>query len=307
MKTVTILAGYDGLQKKSALQRLTESVDKKNISVYYAVETDTGTIFSECLQDSLFSISRTIIVKNVDSLKDREKKRFEEALDGYADHVNTDLSLIVLTEELPAGIEEKILKTGEIIRCRKMYSGDLSRFIINELDANGIKYDRDLPDFILSLANDDEWETENMIQSLIYYVQKDKTAGIEDARALLSRAANMNIFDLLDGIFLKDVKKSITALSDLRRADEPVTHIIYMIMRSAKNLWTYLSLNKSGTAGASKMKQYEMKIMKGYSGKSDLKFAGRIFSLCMKLELTAKTMKDDFSFFELENFIYTMN
>ena len=123
---------------------------------------------------------------------------------------------------------------------------------------------------------------------------------IAGARSILSRSSNMDIFDLVDGIFQKNPLKAAHALSDLRKEGEPVTRMVYMIMRSAKMLWAYLS------GISSNLKVYELNKMKGYAKKCDLKFVSRIFVMAGKLEITAKSMKDDFSFIELESFIYTI-
>jgi DNA polymerase III delta subunit len=300
MKPVIALLGPGEIEKREGLSGLLKGLDSKSVYTYYPGETEVSAIFSECLQDSLFSASKTILVKNIGMFKEKQKKSFEEALDSYLDNINDNVTLILTSEELPAGLMKKIRDKGEILQFKKMYRNDLALYVNKRLDAEGINYDRDLPDFIVTLANEDEWDTENMLESILYFSESGKPVSISDARSFLSRSGNMDIFDLVDGIFEKNPVKAALALADLRREGEPVTHMIYMIMRSAKMLWTYLS------NGESHLKAYELKIMKDYSKRCDLRFVSRIFSLAGKLELMAKTMKDDFSFIELETFIYTI-
>ncbi len=301
MKPVIALAGPGVLEKRMYLSNLLESLDKKSVYTYFLGETDAALIFSECRQDSLFSSTKTIVVKNIDLVKEKQKKSFEEALDSYLDDINHNVVLIIVPDELPAGLINKIKESGEVLQFKRMYKNDLAVYISKQLNGCGVGYDRELPDFIVSLSNEDELETENMLQSLIFFSSGGKAISIADARSILARSANMGIFDLIDGIFEKSPKKAAHALSDLRREGEPVTRMIYMIMRSAKMLWGFLS------AGDSKLKGYELNKMKVYSKKCDLRFVSRIFALAGKLELTAKSMKEEFSYIELENFIFSMN
>ncbi len=300
MKPVIALIGPGELGKKAGLSGLLDSLDRKSVYSYYLGETEASFIFSECSQDSLFSSSKAVLVKNIDEAKDKEKKLFEELLDNYLDNINKNTVLIITADELPEGLLNKIHETGEVLQFKKMYKNELTAYVRDHLTAENISFEPELPDFIAMLANEDEWETENMLQSLIYLSGKGKSVTIADAKSLLSRSSNMNIFDLINGIFEKNAEKAALALYDLRLGGEPVTRIVYMIMRSAKMLWSYLSHSDVS------MKSYEIGIMKEYSRKCDLKFVSKTFALAGKLEITAKSMKDDFSFIELENFIFSI-
>lgn len=302
MMPVIALIGPGELEKKAELLKILKGIDKKNIYTYFPGETEAAVIFSECGQDSLFSPTKTIVVKNFDTAKDKQKKAFEEGLDSYLDNINGNTILIITAEDLPAGIVKKIRDSGEVKQFKKMYKNDLSNYVRKNLAHEGIKFEEELPDFIAAYANEDEWETENMLQSIIYFAAVAGTGAVSiaGARSILARSSNMDIFDLVDGIFEKNPLKAAHALSDLRKEGEPVTRMVYMIMRSAKMLWAYLS------GISSNLKVYELNKMKGYAKKCDLKFVSRIFVMAGKLEITAKSMKDDFSFIELESFIYTI-
>ncbi len=308
MKPIIALTGPGEITKKEELNNILKDINKKDISIYYADETEFGFIFSECLQNSLFSTRNVIVVKNIDALKDSEKKKMEDALVNYMDSINPNTILILVSEEFSQRVAKKIQETGELIECKKMYKNDLLRHINIQFKEKGIKYEQELPDFILYLSNDDEWESENMLQSLLAFAEKGKVISIEEAKALLFRSGNLTIFDLIDGIFEKNMKKAILALSDLKKGDEPVTHIIYMIMRSAKLLWSYLSLKeKNDTADQMRIKPYELKRIREYARTSDLKFLSRIFEFLSSLEIKAKSMQSDFSYLEIENLTYTLN
>ena len=98
MMPVIALIGPGELEKKAELLKILKGIDKKNIYTYFPGETEAAVIFSECGQDSLFSPTKTIVVKNFDTAKDKQKKAFEEGLDSYLDNINGNTILIITAE-----------------------------------------------------------------------------------------------------------------------------------------------------------------------------------------------------------------
>jgi DNA polymerase III delta subunit len=305
MKPTPILSltGQNETYKRDYLENLLAKYSREDVTVYFADEVEPQVIFLQCSQDSLFGNENVVVVKNIDALS-KTKKDFDEKLSDYLDHPNPNCLLILLSGKLNSGILKKIKETGEVVEFKKAYKSDLIRYISDKLSGNNIRFDLQLPDFIVSLANEDSEEIDMMLRLLIQLSGETKTLTLEDAQKLLSRSTNMNIFDFIGGLFRKDAVKALHALSDLRLLGETPTRISYMLLRTAKLLWGYFALSdKSMALDELQIKPYELKMLSEYARIIDLKFVSAVIELIKRVEIKTKSMSEEFAFLEIENFI----
>lgn len=304
MKAITALIGPNEAFKQDYLKKILRNISQDDITVYYADEADPKTIFLQCSQDSLFGANHIVVVKNIAGMAEKIKRDFEEELEKYLEQVNPATNLILLAEKFGADLLSKIRDNGDVFEFRKPYRNELIKFIKEKLDSAKIGYAEELPDFLIALANEETEDIDMMIQMMVHFAQKTKSISIEDAKSLLARSNNMDIFDLLEGIFKRDLRKALTSLEDLKLTGDPVTKITYMILRTAKNLWGYLSLkNKSDASGELKIKPFEAKILGEYARYSDMKFVSSVLELARTVEMKTKSMSEDFAYLEIETFI----
>lgn len=304
MKPILALTGNNELFKREHLAGILKNVPKDEVTVYFADETEAGTIFAQCSQDSLFGSRNIVVVRNIGELTDRKKTDFEEALEKYLGNVNDNCQLVLFADKFSPGVTSLIREKGEVVEFKKAWRNELAGYVAKKLRDAGIRYDADLPDFIVTLCNEDSDEAEMMTGLLVNFAGTGKTLTLEDAGSLLSRSNNMNIFDLIDGLFTRNVRKSLNALTDLRLAGEGLPRISYMILRSAKNLWGYLSLaDKKQAETALGIKFFETKKLAEYSRTSDLKFVSSVIGMVKRLEFRTKSMAEDLAYLELETFL----
>lgn len=304
LKPIIALIGPNETYKRDHLAKLLKGVSKEDTTVYYADETEAPVIFNQCGQDSLFGSSNVVIVKNIDAMSDKQRNAFEDALEKYLGSPNTDATLVLFAEKFPAGITAQIKDKGELVEFKKAYRGDLTAYISRKFRENGTVFEPEIPDFLVTLAGEDSDDVEMMLTMLVNYAGKDRKVGVSDARSLLARSNNMSIFDLIEGLFKKDARKALNALTDLRLAGEGLPRISYMLLRSAKLLWGYFSLKDPREAqSALKIGYYEAKKLSDYARSVDLKFVSAVIGMVKKLEVRSKTMAEDLAYTELENFI----
>ncbi len=305
MKPIVILTGPNEAFKRDFLSRNLKNFSKEEITVYYADETGFDEIFSQCGQDSLFSSNNIVVVKNLDVLSEKSRNDFEDRLNNYMDHLNPAASLWILTPEVNPDIISRVRAIGgETVEFKKLYKNELIRYIREKLAENSIEFEDEIPDFIVSMANEDSEEADLLLNMLITFSRNSKKVAIEDARKLLARTPNMDIFDLIEGIFMRDLKKALNAMSDLRLTGEPLTRLNSMLLRTARHLWGYFAVrDKSKLVQILKIKPFEVKMLGTYAGFVDMKFVSAVFELVKKIELKIKSMHEDFAYLELENFI----
>jgi DNA polymerase-3 subunit delta len=306
VKPIIILTGPNEVYKRENLQKILSGIPREEIAVYYADETEPSVIFAQCYQNSLFGSHNVVVVKNPDASK--IKKVFQEAMEKYLESINLETNLIVLAESLDSSLLEKAEeKGGEVILFKKPYQKELLNYTRERLEKNFIQFEPDLPHFLVSLANEELEDLDRMMSVLLSFAQSTKAISVQEAENILERSHNSNVFDLIGSIFNKQVEKALQVLEDLKLLGEPLTRVNYMLLRSAKLLWGYLSLkSKAEAARLLSIKPYEVKKLSEYARVSDLRFTSRVLELAAKIELKVKSMPEEFAYLELETFICSM-
>ena len=306
MKPVTALTGENEIFKRDYLDKILSKIPKDNITVFFADDADSSLVFSHCTDGSLFGDSVTAVVKNIDSLSDKSRKDFDKSLAAYLEHLNPDNFLILLAEKFGSALSSKIKEKGEIVEFKRAYRNEITRYISSKLTENKISFDPQVPDFITTLANEDISEAVPMLNIALNSARLSMRLTMDDADDLLVRSTNGNIFDFIGGIFKKDPIKALNALSDLRLAGEPAIRVGYMLLRTAKLMWRYLSLeDRTAAAESLKIKPYEIRMLGEYSRHTDMKFTSAVIDLVKRVEMKAKSMPESFAFLEIEGFILT--
>ncbi len=304
MKPILALTGPNETFKREHLNRVLSGIPKEDVTVYFADETDAPVIFSQCSQTSLFGSHSVVVVRNLDALTDKKRSDFDERLERYADNPNESCTLVLLAEKIPAGVLAKLDRAGETVEFRKAWRKDLTAYAGQKLRQAGIAFEPDVPDFVVTLANEDSEETAMMTGLLLSFGSEKKKIALSDAQALLSRSNTMTIFDLIEGLWTRNARKALSALADLRLAGEGLPRVSAMLLRSARLLWGFLSLkDKKDPAGELGIKPYEARKISEYARGTDLKFVSSVIAMVRRLETRTKTMADEFSWLELETFL----
>ncbi len=303
MKQITVLTGQNEVLKLEYLKNLTKNFDKDEIYNFYLDETDCGNLFGETESYSLFTKRRLFIFKNFDLCKESIKKELKNKIMEFVSREIDDTFFIILSEENFLSESEKI----EVIDFKKLYRNDILNYIISRLNDQKIQYEDSLPDYIVELSCENLEAAIKMLEIIFNYYEEGKKLTIEDMDTLFTREKGYGIFDFIDGVFTKDRKKAYISLQDLKDSKESIIQINYLLNRTAKLMWSYLSeKDKSALSSKLKIKPFELKKLSFYSSKIDLKYLSHLFSMIKKIEIASKTMSTDFAFLELEKFILTI-
>ncbi len=295
MKQILLLTGENEVLKNDYLAKMLANFSKDEINTIYLDQISVDELFSEFQTFDMFSKKRVFILKNFDNSSDSFKREFKKRLLDIIKINNEDLFIILSIEKF---IEENNI---EIVEFKKFYRNDIINYISSKFKEFKINYENGIPEYMTDLACENIEIVVQMFEIIKNYNKKE--IGFEDIDKLFEREKGSGIFDLIDGIFTKDIKKAIVALNDLKERNESIISINYMINRTAKLMWTYLVDRKKSDL---KIKPYEQRKLELYSTKVNLKFISRVFELVSSLEISTKTMGTDFVLLELEKFILTM-
>jgi len=307
MLPIMLLIGNSELLKNDFLKDVIKNSGISDINVFYADEINIREIMVQFSQGSLFSSSRIVVIKNIDGLKEGQKKEFEEEILNYLKNPSSDCLLILLAEKFSKELLSRAREVGEVIEFKRMYRRGLISYIEKKLKEHSISYKEEVLDYILYITNEDEWEVENCLQLILSYSDKEKSIEIEKLKKLLSRSNNYSVFDLVDGLLEKKLEKVLHSLQDLKLMGESINKALYVLLKNARLLWAYLSLKDKSVAEAQlKIRSFELNRLRIYSRFSDMKYLSRIMELLRRVEVISKQMPPDFAYLEIEKFLFTL-
>jgi len=302
VKPITLLTGKNDILKDEYLKNLLASFSEDEIFKYYLDEVEVSTIFAEIEGSSLFNQRMVIILKNFSLAKESVKKEVLKRLEEFAIHPYDFCFIILLTDE------DEIFLSGEnveIVEFKRAFRKDVIFYAKAKLREANISYEDDVVEYLVDLAMENMEYVQKMLEIIINY-GKDKLS-IEDLENLFTRVGESNVFDFIDSVFRKEVKRAYQSLCDLKEKGETITQVNYLLYRMAKLMWNYLSTKDEKVLTEKfKVKYFELQKIKNYSKFIDLKFLSRVFELTKEVEIKSKTMSSDFAYLELEKFVLAM-
>lgn len=302
MKPITLLTGKNDILKDEYIKNLLDSFSEDEIFKYYLDEVEVSTIFAEIEGGSLFNHRMVIILKNFSLAKESVKKEVLKRLEEFAIHPYDFCFIILLTDE------DEIFLSGEnveIVEFKRAFRKDVIFYAKAKLREANISYEDDVVEYLVDLAMENMEYVQKMLEIIINY-GKDKLS-IEDLENLFTRVGESSVFDFIDSVFRKEVKRAYQSLCDLKEKGETITQVNYLLYRMAKLMWNYLSTKDEKVLTEKfKVKYFELQKIKNYSKFIDLKFLSRVFELTKEVEIKSKTMSSDFAYLELEKFVLAM-
>jgi len=165
--------------------------------------------------------------------------------------LNDDKNLDILNDYLnnPAPFSKGIIiaskidlrkKASKFLKERKLLfeftlkkGNELRRWVKEYLWHHGYNISDEAVVYIIEMVGENQLMIENEMNKIFLYEPDHKVLEIKDLEELITNSFQSNIFNLLDNMF-NDRSKMISALDNLFKLKQPVTLIIYMIIRELR-------------------------------------------------------------------------
>lgn len=137
--------------------------------------------------------------------------------------------------EKPSSKIKKLEKFGTLVKIDKMKGANLSYKVKEVFEKKGKKIDKAELSFFCSLVDGNMNIINNEVEKLCCYCE-GRNITKEDITLLMSQKNENDIFNFVDYLSQKNIKKSIDILNELIYKGDEVTSILYMIQRQFKLL-----------------------------------------------------------------------
>ncbi|GAA0122174.1 MAG: DNA polymerase III subunit delta [Clostridium argentinense] len=265
--------------------------DKKIIEIYRAI----------FLEDSYKSSS------------DGKKVDFNE-LSKYLENL-PDYSILIMyyifqsDREKVSSKVKKLEKKATIVKVDKLKGDNLYYKIKNIFEEKGKKIDKSELSFFCSLVENNMNIIRSEVEKLCCYTE-DRKITKDDILALMPPKNENDIFNLVDCLSQKNIKKSMEIVNELIYKGEKIPVILHMIQRQFKLLLALRLGSDSGVKADELSKQYRLhpyiaeKMVK-QSKKFSLQSLKRNLKLCVETDKLIKSSTSD-NKIQLEIFILNL-
>ena len=203
----------------------------------------------DALMGSLFSSNKLIICTNAFFLTGT-KCDIEHKIDDLLKYltIESDNILVISVNSDALDNRKKIVKElnkFKVIKCDKLKSNELNRFIKDYCKENNYRINDDAVNLIIERLNDDLYIISSELDKMFLYKEDNVITKI-DVLEVVSRVINTNIFDLINAIVEKNVDKALFVYDDLVLINEEEIKLIVTLANQFRLIYQVKSMFKSG-------------------------------------------------------------
>ena len=294
------LYGDDDYRSKKTLKQIKDkyldaSATDANLSILDAEEEKSfEKIASDIEAMPFLAKTRLIILYNFLS---KSKKYLQDNLKDYLDKI-PETSVVIFWEESVPDKRSGLYKTlGKKANKKNEFSflndKELESWISKKVEKEGGQIEPSAISKLASYVGPNLWQMENEIEKLILY-KKPEIIKSEDVELMVKAKLNDNIFNLIDAIGYKDVKKAIKLLNEILESGQNEIYVLTMIIYQFRNLLIIKDLlsensNQFWLSKKSGIHPFVVKKSMWQAQKFDYKDLKKIYDKLQKADLAIKT------------------
>ena len=208
---------------KEKISKLTNGIDKDNISYFDLTIDNIKDIIEECNYTSLFDDKKAVIVYNTNIFSTKfEYKEDLEVLEKYLNNINKNTILIFIADSVSLKKKcVKIIKDNNSLFELSIKEDELESKVKEYLKNNNFKIENiALNKLINNLNNNYDYILNELDKVMI--IKKDYLITLENINKYTISIENNNIFDFVDVIIKKDNNKIFKYLEEyIDNKEEP--------------------------------------------------------------------------------------
>lgn len=235
---------YLKLQYKNKLVKaLVNDGDNMNFSKYEDNNFSIPQLIDQAETMPFFAEHRVILLENSGLAK-----KTPEDLSEYLSNIPEATVFIFLEKEVDK--RTKLYKAakavGRDIEINMPDERTLFLWVAAKLKERGKQIKKDAWPEFLSMTNESMDNMANELDKLVDYIGDSNQITAEDVHAVCTTQVESKIFDMINAIAAKDLRKTMDLYEDMLSAKEPAMRILYMIVRQFRQMKIIKELSRHG-------------------------------------------------------------
>ncbi|MCB5230100.1 MAG: DNA polymerase III subunit delta [Candidatus Cloacimonas sp.] len=237
-----------------------------DLTTFYGDDVDAITLLDSFLAHPFVAERKVIVVRKFDGMKADEQQRIIDAAD---ENRNSNV-LILMADTLDNRKKsaKQINQSAYVIQCRSPYKGeDMLPWLNAEVAATGKSIDRQAALLFVQNTELDYQTAANELEKLLLYSDDMSRITTKEVQASIRSSKSSSVFDLVDSVGNRDLKKSLTIAEKLIDSKEAAIMTITMLLRLFVQLWWINTLKREGVSTSEIMSKHMSDVF--YSVRSD--------------------------------------
>ncbi|MDR0502095.1 MAG: DNA polymerase III subunit delta [Treponema sp.] len=269
-----IFLGPELGKKQDAVDNIKKKMPGAEEHVFYAGETNAAEIADTLQNNSLFSESRIIIIKNADQLKKDEADLIASCIKESAASVlaasvpavsgqDDNTALILLSDEikLPASLENAVPQKNRQV-FYELFEREKNEWIRQFFAREGLKIDKDCIAAILEMVENNTEALKRECSRLVSFLPREQPVKPEDIEKWLSHTREESVFTLFSRIAAGDLSRALEAAAAMLAAKEKAPGILAGLAWCFRKLGDYIALLEKGEPSFIDLKKLGLSVPK---------------------------------------------
>lgn len=249
MNKIYLIYGEEDYFINKEIAKLKDKFSDYEVVCYDMTLNNISDALEDALMGSLFSSNKLIICNNCYFLTG-SKCDIDHNVDDLIKYlsISNDNILVLSVNSDSLDNRKKIVKElnkYDVIKCDKLKSFSLNKFIRDYCHEFGFTISDDAIGVFLELLNDNLYIITSELDKLFLY-KDDKNIDGADVKLVTSRVINTNIFDLVNAIVSKDVNKALFVYEDLSLVNEEEIKLIVTLANQFRLIYQVKTMFKNG-------------------------------------------------------------
>jgi DNA polymerase-3 subunit delta len=237
------LYGQDTYRSREELRKIIEAHKKSSLNWFNFVRVDAKDketeIFGQIRQTtgtiSMFSEKKLIVAENISFATTEAQDEILGFLKNKNTEKDNETTIIFWSEEIEEKNElsEFLKKSAQCKKFDLLKGAQLKNWIKNCVVENNGSIDNQAIDKLIEYAGNDLWRTSNEINKLLSHNKKIEIKGI---KLLIKPEIDLNVFDIIDAIGLKNKNKALKLMSTYFEKGEDEIRLLGMFVYQFRNL-----------------------------------------------------------------------
>jgi DNA polymerase-3 subunit delta len=217
----------------SIIDKYNDKYDKDfDFLEYYGKNINSDELATELVTTPMISDYRLIIIYNIDKCEIKTKNIIKK----WLDQPNKFIIFISTTSEQislknTTQFFQKLSEVSSTVSCYKLEDKDMKQWIIEKLKESNKTIEESAVEYLVDMVGSDLYKMSNELKKIVLYLNSKEDVKINDVRSLVSDVRSDNIFDLVDSIISKDLKKSIRMSKNVIREGGDAIALVSLLYR----------------------------------------------------------------------------
>ena len=211
-----------------------------NLSVFYGGECKGAEVVEAAQTFPMFADRRAIVVKRAGDLT----ASAQEIIAGYVQNPAPSTCLIFQSEKIDQRkkLFAELKKQGVMVEFRRPYENQLLQFAREEAAGRGKRLEPAAAELLVFFAGGTLQELVSQLDKVAVFTGHRELITLDDVRTIVSDTRVESVFELVNALGAKDLKRGLRSLQTIIRDGEEPIRVLGMVSHHFRQLWRVAEL-----------------------------------------------------------------